>query len=204
MGLLAESQGARLLYGACPPGEERPYQAVSEALQSAIPMLVNPAQDTLRLAALAVLLPALHQHLSLPNLPPLVPEREQLRLFDAVATSLEKLAAPHPLFIIFEDLHWAGLSTLALIEFLARRAAHTPLLLVVTYRDEEVQRTHPLRALLRRLQIAKENKDSLSSTQQAYLIWRAWIAQFDGEDLKLLKLSTSNGASQFPPYLAAA
>ncbi len=155
MGLLAESQGARLLYGACPPGEERPYQAVSEALQSAIPMLVNPAQDTLRLAALAVLLPALHQHLSLPNLPPLVPEREQLRLFDAVATSLEKLAAPHPLFIIFEDLHWAGLSTLALIEFLARRAAHTPLLLVVTYRDEEVQRTHPLRALLRRLQSEK-------------------------------------------------
>lgn len=62
----------------------------------------------------------------------------------------------------------------------------------------------PRHALLRRLQIAKENKDSLSSTQQAYLIWRAWIAQFDGEDLKLLKLSTSNGASQFPPYLAAA
>ncbi len=152
MGLLAESQGARLLYGANPPGEERPYQAVSEALQSAIPMLVNLGADAPCLAALAVLLPKLHQSLELPSLPTLEPEREQLRLFDAVATSLEKLAAPHPLFVILEDLHWAGASTLALLAFIARRAAQSPLLLVVTYRDEEVQRSHPLHLLRRRLQ----------------------------------------------------
>ena len=155
LGLLAESQGARLLYGATPPDGERPYQALTEALRAALPMLAIPGEDPLRLSILATLLPELRQRLQLPALLALQPEREQLRLFDAIATSLERLAAPHPLFVILEDLHWAGASTLALVEFLARRAANGPLLLVATYRDEEISRTHPLRGLRRRLQAEK-------------------------------------------------
>ncbi len=155
MALSVESQGARLLYGATPPDGEHPYQAVSEALQTVLPMLADPGEDMQQLAALAALLPELRQRLRLPTLPDLEPDREKLRLFDAIATSLESLAAPRPLLIVLEDLHWAGASTLELVEFLARRAANGPLLLIATYREEEIPRSHPLRGLRQRLRAEK-------------------------------------------------
>jgi hypothetical protein len=56
----------------------------------------------------------------------------------------------------------------------------------------------PRHTLLRRLQSAKDQRERLTSIQQAWLIWRAWIAQHEGEQLKLLKMSTAAGARPFP------
>ena len=48
---------------------------------------------------------------------------------------------------VFEDLHWAD-EALDLLRFLGRRLATTDALLVCTYRDEELEPTHPLRVAL--------------------------------------------------------
>jgi predicted ATPase len=50
--------------------------------------------------------------------------------------------------LVVEDLHWADDATLELLRFLGRRLARLRLLVVLTYRDEEVGPGHPLRVLL--------------------------------------------------------
>jgi DNA-binding CsgD family transcriptional regulator/tetratricopeptide (TPR) repeat protein len=53
--------------------------------------------------------------------------------------------------VVFEDVHWADEATLDFIKFLARRIAHIPCLFVLTYRDDEIHATHPLRNVLGQL-----------------------------------------------------
>jgi len=54
--------------------------------------------------------------------------------------------------VILEDLHWADAATLDLAKYLARRVQHMPVLLVLTYRDDELDDRHPLRLLFGELQ----------------------------------------------------
>lgn len=49
---------------------------------------------------------------------------------------------------VIEDLHWADDATLDLVRYLGRRIHAHPMLLVLTYRDDEVGGTHPLRSVL--------------------------------------------------------
>jgi DNA-binding CsgD family transcriptional regulator len=49
---------------------------------------------------------------------------------------------------VIEDAHWADTATLDLIRFVARRVATMPLLLVVSYRDDELDVQHPLTVAL--------------------------------------------------------
>ena len=53
-----------------------------------------------------------------------------------------------PTLAVFEDAHWADEATLDLLRFVGRRCGSTRLLLIVTYRDDEVGPTHPLRVVL--------------------------------------------------------
>jgi DNA-binding CsgD family transcriptional regulator len=62
------------------------------------------------------------------------------KLFSAVRTAL----AIQPTVLVLEDLHWADEATLYLIRYLARRLDGMHLLLVTTYRDDEVHAGHPL------------------------------------------------------------
>jgi DNA-binding CsgD family transcriptional regulator len=57
-------------------------------------------------------------------------------------------AADQPRVVLFEDVHWADASTLDLIRFLGRRIRDLPVLLLVTYRDDELAADHPLRLVL--------------------------------------------------------
>lgn len=67
-------------------------------------------------------------------------------LFAAV---LDELAHdPPPTIVVIEDIHWADEATLDLVKFLARRIARASALLIVTYRDDELSRNHPLRLVL--------------------------------------------------------
>ncbi len=157
LALIAEAQGGRVLSGQTSPEETHPYQAIVQACRAALPMIMTLDLDPLRLAAIAMLLPELHHRRTLPTLAALDLERERLRLFDALAACFEKLAQPRPVLLLLEDVHWAGEATLSLIEFLVRRAATVPLMIVATYREEETPRGHPLRQMRRRLQ-----KDALA------------------------------------------
>ena len=70
------------------------------------------------------------------------------RLFEAVTTLLERVAAERPLVVVVEDLHWSDSSTRDLLRFLMRTVDDVALLLVLTYRRDELVRTHPLRPWL--------------------------------------------------------
>jgi DNA-binding CsgD family transcriptional regulator len=68
------------------------------------------------------------------------------RLFREVLAAL--VARPGPTVIVAEDAHWADGTTLELLRFLGRRIGGLPVLVVVTYRDDEIGADHPLRLVL--------------------------------------------------------
>jgi predicted ATPase len=61
--------------------------------------------------------------------------------------ALEELASEVPLILLFEDLNWADDSTLHLISALARRRAPSKLMVLATYRPQDVATEHPLKKL---------------------------------------------------------
>jgi predicted ATPase len=77
--------------------------------------------------------------------------REQL--FDAFLT---ELCEPGPLpVVVIEDVHWADEATLDLLSFLARRIREIAVLLIVSYRNDELADTHPLRIALGHLAVQR-------------------------------------------------
>ena len=70
------------------------------------------------------------------------------RLFELVIGVLDRLGRDRPVALVLEDLHWAEASTLDLVDFLARNLDGLRLLVVLTYRADELHRTHPLRPTL--------------------------------------------------------
>ncbi|MFD1151556.1 ATP-binding protein, partial [Saccharothrix hoggarensis] len=74
---------------------------------------------------------------------------ESFPLYDAVTTALVTVSHHRPVVVVLEDLHWADPASLRLLEFAARHTWFERLLLVGTYRDNEVDADeHPLRPLL--------------------------------------------------------
>jgi DNA-binding CsgD family transcriptional regulator len=66
-----------------------------------------------------------------------------------VATAILRDAQARPgTILIVEDAHWADEATLDVLSLLGRRIESFPALIVVSYRGEELDRTHPLRTLL--------------------------------------------------------
>ncbi|HEU0002264.1 MAG TPA: tetratricopeptide repeat protein [Ktedonobacteraceae bacterium] len=72
-------------------------------------------------------------------LPPLEPEQEKRRLFEALTRWFTGLATKQPILLVIEDVHWGDDTSLELLHYLARRCAAHPLLLLVSYRSEEVR-----------------------------------------------------------------
>src|SRR5207253_5457972 len=72
----------------------------------------------------------------------------QSRLFEALLGLLSRLASGAPLVLVVEDLHWADPSSRGFLAFLVRNVRDERLLLVGTYRTDELHRGHPLRQLL--------------------------------------------------------
>jgi DNA-binding CsgD family transcriptional regulator len=66
-------------------------------------------------------------------------------LVQALARALRERG---PTFIVLEDLHWADEATLDVVRMLARRLDSVPVLVAATYRDDSLDRRHPLRLLL--------------------------------------------------------
>ncbi|MBP2338259.1 DNA-binding CsgD family transcriptional regulator [Saccharothrix coeruleofusca] len=81
------------------------------------------------------------------------PEQDagQLQLFDAVFGLLDELAQRRPVLLVLEDLHWADASTRYLLSFLLSRLRGQRLLVVASYRSDDLHRAHPLRPLLNEL-----------------------------------------------------
>ena len=76
----------------------------------------------------------------------------RFRTYDTTATYLRARAAQRPLVVVVDDLHWADVSSLRLLVFLARQLRDAAALVIGTYRDAEVAAgDHPARRLLAEL-----------------------------------------------------
>jgi DNA-binding CsgD family transcriptional regulator len=68
-----------------------------------------------------------------------------------VTTLLKKASQRKPLVLVLDDLHWADRSSLLLLQFLSQQMGDSPLLVLGTYRDVEVNPQHPLSDTLAQL-----------------------------------------------------
>jgi DNA-binding CsgD family transcriptional regulator/tetratricopeptide (TPR) repeat protein len=153
-GQVADTGGQVLLGGCIELGETSlPYAPVAQALRglgrglepAALDELVGPGRSLL-----ARLLPELGQGEEPAPAGLAVGSSAQARLFEAFLALLERLAERSPTVLVVEDLHWADRSTLDLLAFLVRNL-QAGLLLVLTYRTDELHRRHPLRPFLAEL-----------------------------------------------------
>ncbi len=86
---------------------------------------------------------------SLPPLPAALANRAldrigtQSALFAEVTGFLQEITASQPLVLVLEDVQWADPASLELLRYLAARIAHLPLLVLVTYRVDELTRQNP-------------------------------------------------------------
>lgn len=159
----AQAAGAAVLAGGCYEFEAvAPYLPFVEALRAwGEAQSEAVLRDKLGAAApeLARLVPAVEARLGPlapnPHLPPL---EERLRLFDNLARFFQSLAATSGLLIVLDDLHWADQGTLALLHYLLRRLRESRVLFLAAYREEALDRAHPLSAAL-----AEWNRERLAT-----------------------------------------
>jgi ATP/maltotriose-dependent transcriptional regulator MalT len=162
----ALDKGAEVLTGRCLDAGETglPYLPFAEAL-SQVPdreqaVLAHPALGKL---FPDLTLPSERRENNLASITAVVPgvggrvgnrpEQDigQLQLFDAVHALLTDLAATRPVVLVLEDLHWADSSTRRLLSFLVARLRGQRIMIVGTYRGDDLHRRHPLRPLLAEL-----------------------------------------------------
>jgi tetratricopeptide (TPR) repeat protein len=97
------------------------------------------------------------------------PDRQpnDFQLYDAVTTALVTVAQRCPVVVVLDDLHWADVASVRLLEFAAQHTWFERLLLIGTYRDAEVETAeHPLRPLLAAL-AAKATTVTLTGLDRA-------------------------------------
>ncbi|MCX5385847.1 helix-turn-helix transcriptional regulator [Streptomyces sp. NBC_00083] len=122
-----------------------PFSTALRALRRQLPDELAAAADG-QAEELALLLPELAR----PGLP-LAREDGTARLFELTVRMLERIAAERTVVLVLEDLHWADASTRHLLTYLFRTLRRGRLVVVATYRADDIHRRHPLRPLLAEL-----------------------------------------------------
>jgi DNA-binding CsgD family transcriptional regulator/tetratricopeptide (TPR) repeat protein len=151
----AQEQGVRVLRGGCVPlGEDGlPFAPVVEALRgladldaAELEAVAGPAR-----AELARLLPDLAwggEAAAAGAGATGTGQAGQGWLFERLLGVVQRLAARAPLLWVLEDLHWADRSTRDLLAYLATYLRFGRVMVVGTFRSDELHRRHPLRGLL--------------------------------------------------------
>ena len=153
----AEKIGAAVMEGSCPEAElALPYLPFLEAignhleLTPAAPLGERLGVHRRELANLFPQLGGAEPSAAGPQTP-----ESKLRLYEAVLALLRIEAQEHGLLLVIEDVHWADASTRELLDYLARRIRNTRILLLTTYRRDEMHRRHPLLPTLQSWQRAR-------------------------------------------------
>jgi len=145
----ARQRGARPATGVCVPigGGGLPFGPVVGILRDLVRQLGESAAGGLlgRLASdLGVGSPGAGHRPS----GGLVDEMAKTRLFESILVCLATLAEDAAAVLVVEDLQWADSASAELLSFLVRNLTYARVLLVGTYRSEDVDREHPLRPWL--------------------------------------------------------
>jgi AAA ATPase domain len=222
----AGGQGVRVLRGGCVPlGEEGvPFAPVIEALRGLAGQLDSAELEAVTgpaRAELGRLLPDLAWSAN-GTAGAGAAGFGQGRLFEQLLGVVRRLAAGAPLLWVLEDLHWADRSTRDLLAFLATFLRSGRVLLVGTFRSDELDRRHPLRRLLgelgrnrrvRRLELPRftraevaEQLAGLLGTDPSARLVEEIYARSEGnpfftEELLLAGAGEGAGPSALPPSL---
>jgi tetratricopeptide (TPR) repeat protein len=197
----AHAAGATVLAGVCETDVAVPYQPFAMAFADAA-----AGDDELSAAATDGAGP----------LGPLFPSRRSARaddpgpsarfeLFEAVNDLVDRLAHDQPLVLVMEDVHWAEPSTVSLLRHLVRHASAARVLIVASYRAEEIGPGHPLQDLLADLSDAASTTAvtrvellGLQESEVGELITaRAPDAPADGVAALARRIHTDSGGSPF-------
>jgi DNA-binding CsgD family transcriptional regulator/tetratricopeptide (TPR) repeat protein len=146
-------------------------------------------------------------------------DASQASVFEALLSLLEQLGEERPVVLAIEDLHWADSSTRGFLSFLSRSLCGDRLMLVATYRSDELHRRHPLRPLLgefardpasrlldlpplTREELAEQLEGILSGTPDPGLVERVW-ARSEGNPLFTEEILAAglDGRGALPPTL---
>ncbi|WP_086869043.1 helix-turn-helix transcriptional regulator [Streptomyces viridochromogenes] len=115
-------------------------------------------------------------------------EEGMARLFELTARLLERLAAHRTVVVALEDLHWADASTRHLLTYLFRTLRTGRLVVLATYRSDDIHRRHPLRPLLaeldrlrtvRRIELGRFTRDEVGCQIAGILARQPDPAQVD-------------------------
>ncbi len=145
---IAHQDGGVVLYGSCDDGVGVPYQPWIEALRHYVEYAPDEALRSYAERCgpdLAHLVPELRQRV--PDLPAPASasaETERYLLFEAVVQLLRAATTHDPVFVVFDDLHWADRPTLVLLTHFVKTLADEAIVVVGTYRDSELSQGHPL------------------------------------------------------------
>ncbi len=128
----AQEHGALVLVGRCYDlSETPPYGPWTEALSQFLPASGSPP------GSIPPLPDALH-----------TVARSPQQFFAEVRTFFTAAAARQPLLLLLDDMQWADPASLDLLRFLARSLAALPMLLLVNYRSDDLDRHHPFSQLI--------------------------------------------------------
>lgn len=145
--------GMNVLVGNCldmesPPPYQPSIDHLEQAARQASPEGFRTALGE-NAPEVAKLLPSLRQRYDdIPPSPELTPEQERRYMLHGVGQFIERAAAVQPLLLVFEDLHWADESSLLLLRHLGSRIREVPVLVIGTYRDDELEPDRPLTAAI--------------------------------------------------------
>jgi DNA-binding CsgD family transcriptional regulator len=214
-------RGGETLFGECVDlGEgELPYAPLLAALRR-LARDGHPVLAALPAAAraeLTALMPALGDGAAARTAGP--DPGAQGRLFEATLTLLRELGERAPVLLVLEDIHWADSSTRAFLAYLARTLDDERVLVVASYRLDELHRRHPLRPLvaelerdagvrrvalapLTREELATALRDILGASPAAELVERLY-ARSEGNPLFMEELLAAgpDGRGVLPPTL---
>lgn len=195
----AYDQGALVIYGRCDEDLGAPYQPFAEALRALVPCLGTKGLRGLRgVEALLALVPGLTD--ILPDLAAPTradPDTERYALFDAVVAVLTVASASAPVVLILDDLHWAAKPTLLLLRHLLRFGEQARLQIIGTYRSTDLDRSHPLAAMLADLhRDGSGNRIQLSGLDEDDVT--AYVAEAGYHDEELARaLASVTGGNPF-------
>lgn len=195
----AYDQGALVIYGRCDEDLGAPYQPFAEALRALLPCLGAGGLRGLRgVEALLALVPGLTD--ILPDLAAPTradPDTERYALFDAVVAVLGVASASAPVVLILDDLHWAAKPTLLLLRHLLRFGEQARVQIIGTYRSTDLDRSHPLAAMLADLhRDGSGNRIQLSGLDEDDVT--AYVAEAGYHDEELARaLASVTGGNPF-------
>jgi predicted ATPase len=145
----ARRLGFITLAGNCYDREDSvPFTAVVEAFEAALALAPTPKRFLEDLgdeaAEVTRLMPQLRR--LFPDIPPplqVSPEQARRSLFNAIVEVVARASRATPMLLLFEDVHWGDEGTLAFLSHFARAMSRLPVVVVLTYRDDEIDPVGP-------------------------------------------------------------